>query len=92
MVCDHLAPLEQALIESGAQETARGAVWSKNCREWVYFNVVLEIPSLQRRFSFPSCVEVHENKDQKSGLERGFVCNACNDAVMGLVHGGTICR
>lgn len=85
MVCDHLAPLEKALLASGVSVTFRGEAWSKNCREWVYFDVALDITALEERFSFPTCVSVHENKDPKSGLERGFVCDSCHDAVMGLV-------
>ena len=84
IVCEHLAPLEAALIQSGARETFRGAAWSQNCREWVYFDVKLDIDALQARFQLPACVTVHVNHDPKSGQERGFVCDACNDAVMGL--------
>jgi len=35
-------------------------------------------------------VVVHENTDERSGLEKGFVCEECHDAVMGLVRGGTL--
>jgi hypothetical protein len=89
MVCQHLAPLEAALIEAGAKETFRGAAWTKKCREWVYFDVVLDISALEKRFQFPACVRVHENLDPKSGLERGFACEACEDAVMGRIDGAT---
>lgn len=85
MVCPHLAELEAALLASGARETFRGQAWSQNCREWVYFDRVLDVPALQARFSFGDVVQVHENLDPKSGLERGFVCSACHDAIMGLV-------
>ncbi len=87
MVCEHLAPLENELIKTNVKETYRGQVWTKNCREWVYFDCVLDTASLAARFSFPPCVKVHENLDQKSGLERGFVCEECHDGIMGLVTG-----
>jgi hypothetical protein len=90
MVCEHLAPLEAALIESGMRETFRGATWSDNCREWVYFDVQLDTEALQARFQLPDCVAVHVNHDPKSGQERGFVCNTCNDAVMGLYESGRL--
>jgi hypothetical protein len=92
MVCKHLAPLEKALIASGATVTSRGAAWSRNCREWVYFDVRLDIDAIRERFALPDCVKVHENKDPRSGLERGFECAACNDAVMGLIDGGKVFR
>lgn len=88
MLCAHLHPLEQALQAAGTRETSRGTPWSQNCREWVYFDVRLDVEALQRRFSFPPCVVVHENTDPRSGLEKGFVCEECHDGVMGLVHGG----
>lgn len=90
MVCPHLRPLEQALQAAHIKETSRGMAWSQNCREWVYFDVRLDVEALRKRFAFPSCVVVHENTDERSGLEKGFVCNECNDAVMGLVRGGKL--
>jgi hypothetical protein len=87
MVCAHLAALENELIAAGVRETARGQVWSQNCREWVYFDAVLELDALAARLAFDVCVEVHQNLDPRSGLESGFVCRRCNDAVMGLVDG-----
>lgn len=90
MVCAHLAALENALLQSGARETARGQLWSKNCREWVYFDVVLDMPALRTRFAFAGCVQAHENLDPRSGTERGFECTACKDAVMGRLEGAPL--
>jgi hypothetical protein len=87
LVCEHLRELEQELIEAGIKETARGQVWTENCSEWVYFDVVLDIKSLLARFDFDKCVTVHENLDPRSGTERGFYCNQCQDGVMGLIKG-----
>jgi hypothetical protein len=87
MICDHLRPLEQALQAARICETYRGTPWSQNCREWVTFAVRLDTDALSRRFGLPACVVVHENKDPHSGLEKGFVCEQCHDAVIGLVSG-----
>lgn len=87
MVCIHLSELETALKASGALETFRGQAWSSNCREWVYFDVVLDTEALRKRFSFGPSVHVHENFDPKSGLERGFECTSCKDAIVGLIEG-----
>ena len=92
MTCRHLHPLEAELVAAGVKETYRGAPWSQNCREWVYFDAVLDVGSIASRMSFPACVEVHENLDPRSGTERGFVCNECHDAVMGLVSGESVYR
>ncbi len=87
MVCEHLAALEKALLASGAKVTYRGQVWSMNCREWVYFDVILDTDAVQQRFQLAPCVKVHENRDAKSGQEKGFWCATCKDALMGLLEG-----
>ncbi len=92
MVCSHLVALENALLAARVAETARGQLWSKNCREWVYFDAVLDVAALQQRFAFDDCVQVHENLDPRSGTERGFECTACHDAVMGRLEGAAVFR
>jgi len=87
VVCSHLAALEQALLAACRKEAYRGQPWSKNCREWVYFDVVFDLPALRERFAFPTCVEDSENLDPKSGQERGLYCARCHDAVMGRLVG-----
>jgi len=87
MLCHHLQALEKELKEAGFVETYRGSPWTENCREWVFFDVVLDTAALAVRFSLPTCVKVHENLDARSGTERGFVCTECHDAVMGVLAG-----
>lgn len=90
MVCEHLAELEQRLLNAGAKETYRGTPWGKNCREWVYYDVILDVDALRTNLRLPDFVEVHENTDERSGLEKGFYCSLCHDAVMGRVKGANI--
>ncbi len=85
MLCEHLEEIEKELILAGHRETYRGKPWSKNCREWAYFDVELVIEKLKERFELNSHVEIHENLDPKSGLERGVVCRNCHDAIMGKI-------
>lgn len=87
MVCEHLSLLEKALIERGFTVTSRGQAWTRNCREWAYFDVVLDIAAVRARFALPDCVRMHENLNCKSGTERGFECTTCHDAVMGRIDG-----
>ncbi|MBN2346731.1 MAG: hypothetical protein JXO51_10120 [Candidatus Aminicenantes bacterium] len=87
MVCDHLRELERALQEGGFAETCRGRVWTRNCREWVYFEVVLYIDGIRERFALAPCVRMHENLDPKSGTERGLFCEECHDGIMGRLDG-----
>jgi len=83
-VCDHLRPVEDRMRALGRAVTASGQVWSNNCRFWVYFDAVLDCESLKKTFALPDFIEVHQNDDPRSGRERGLVCNADHDAVMGF--------
>lgn len=83
MVCEHLAALERELIAQEVEITFRGQAWSENCREWVYFARRLDLPALRGRFAFAACVEDHVHRGTHDGAEAGFVCIACNDAIMG---------
>lgn len=83
MTCEHLKALEQAIIGRGIRETFRGAAWSKDCREWVYFDCYLDITAIRIRFAFSDCVEDHAHRGTHDGQERGLVCSLCHDAIMG---------
>ena len=82
-MCEHLEPLDNELKEKGIKETFRGQPWSANCREWVYYDCLLVVESLRKRFALPAFVVVHSNDDPRSGLEAGIVCDLCKDAVVG---------
>ncbi len=84
MVCEHLRPLEAEILSRGIRETYRGAPWSRNCREWVYFDLFLDLPALRARFAFAPCVVDHAHLGTHDGMEAGLVCSACHDAVMGV--------
>lgn len=84
MTCEHLIELERALAAAGFHETFRGAAWSANCREWVYFDCVLDRDAIRRRYELAACVEDHEHRGTHDGQEAGFVCTVDHDGVMGL--------
>lgn len=67
----------------GIKETFRGQAWSDNCREWVYFECVLDLAALRARFDFAPFVADHVHRGTHDGAEAGFVCNQCDDAIMG---------
>lgn len=83
MVCEHLTPLEQALLARGIAVTFRGQAWSDNCREWVYFDCHLDVPALRQRFALPDWVTTHSHRGTHDGQELGLVCSRCQDGVMG---------
>lgn len=82
-MCEHLVKLDNELKEKGITETYRGQTWSRNCREWAYYDCVLDLEKIQQRYHFPDFVKVHINDDGKSGMEAGFYCDECKDAIMG---------
>ena len=84
MVCEHLSELEKMLIEAGVAETARGSVWSQNCREWVYFDCILDLASLRQRLRLSDFIEDHEHRGTHDGSELGFFCSRCQDGIMGI--------
>ena len=83
MTCEHLLPLEQAIIARGIPETFRGQSWSLNCREWVYFDCFIDLESVRSRFTLADCVHDHVHRGTHDGQERGFVCSQCHDGIMG---------
>lgn len=83
-MCEHLIALENELKSRRVKETYRGQPWSKNCREWVYFDCVFDLDKVRTRLALPLFILSHVNDDNKSGLEAGFVCDQCKDAVIGI--------
>ena len=84
MVCEHLRQLENKLVASGMKETYRGQPWTKECREWVYFDCYLDNNAIRQRISFADCVKDHAHLGTHDGRESGFYCTQCHDGVMGL--------
>ena len=83
-VCEHLRPVETYIREQGGRVTYVGSPWSRNCRNWVYFEgVVLDGESLRRRFGLPDFIVVHAHLGTHDGHEQGLVCEQHHDALIG---------
>ena len=89
MVCEHLRDLEEALIRRGYPVAYRGQTWTRNCREWVYFDCTLVLEDIRRIFSFEACVQDHVHRGTHEGSEQGFVCHEHWDAVVGALPDGS---
>lgn len=85
MTCDHLNPLEKALIALGIKETYRGTPWSNNCREWVYYDCLFtDLDKTMSRFGLDKdIVKIHSHIGTHDGQEHGLVCSQCKDGIMG---------
>ena len=88
MTCTHLRAVEQAIIDRGIREELRGTVWTKNCREWVYFECYIDLAAVRTKFALDPCVKDHVHRGTHSGSERGLYCEQCYDGVMGRYEAG----
>lgn len=83
-VCAHLRPVQDYIRSRGVRVLDVTTPWSRNCRNWVYFDrAVLDVESLKSRFNLPACVVVHSHRGTHDGAEHGLVCQADHDALMG---------
>jgi hypothetical protein len=55
-MCTHLKPLEDYLMVENMLEVYRGQVWTKNCREWIYYDAVLNPQKLKEKFHFDDTI------------------------------------
>lgn len=83
MICEHLRPLEEAIVKAGIGENYRGKPWGDHCREWVYFNCFINTEAVASNFPLAACVKIHAHRGTHDGSERGFVCSQCHDGVIG---------
>lgn len=84
MVCEHLRQLDDELAASAIEVIYRNErPWTKNCRAWTRYACFLDLPSIRKRIQFSDCVSDHIYEDHWMGHEQGFVCEECNDAVIG---------
>jgi hypothetical protein len=82
-ICEHLRPVREELLRSGARIANAGYLWSTNSRICLWFGIVLDPEALQRRLSLDACVIRTENDDPRSGPELGLYCTAHQDGVVG---------
>jgi len=84
-LCEHLQPIEKLLRELGVRFVWVGQPWSKNCHRWaqVEDRIVLNTDAIEQRLNLAPSIVVHTHRGTHDGSEHGFVCNQCNDAIMG---------
>ena len=62
-----------------------GKAWGGCVNNWIYFDTYFDIETLKKDFQLDSNMDVHENLDPKSGMERGFVDVITGEGIMGKV-------
>ena len=88
-MCLHLQKVEDYVNAKGLAEVFRGRSWGKNCREWIYFDCILDTEELKRKLELDPCVETHKYSDIKVADELGLFCTVCKDGIMGVNPGST---
>ena len=82
---NELRSLAKKLIEKNTRITFYGKSWSENTADWIYFDKVLDLKKIRNKFSFGENIIEHQNLDNKSGLESGFIDKNTNEGIMGKV-------
>ncbi|WP_179339044.1 hypothetical protein [Winogradskyella ludwigii] len=80
-----LRNLAKKLIKENARITFYGKAWSENTVNWIYFDKVLDLKKIRNKFAFGKNIIEHQNLDNKSGLESGFIDKNTNEGIMGKV-------
>ena len=86
-MCEHLQKVENYIKQKDIKEVFRGRPWGKNCREWIYFNCILDTGELKRKLELDACVVTHQYYDIKVANELGLFCTICKDGIMGVNPG-----
>lgn len=84
MICRHLKPIEDIIREKNVTEMYRGQPWSKNCREWVYYDCYIDTVLLSKRLDLKAYVVAYEHIGTNDGQKSGFYCTSQKDGIMGL--------
>ncbi len=80
---EQIRKIAEYLYDQGISITFFGKAWSGCTNNWIYFDTYLDLADLKNRFNLNEDLEVHENRDPKSGLEKGFIDKVTGEAVMG---------
>ncbi len=81
-----LQQIAKYLLSQRAKITYFGTTWSQRNANWIYFDIVLNIEMLQKQFQWDETIQLSENLDPKSGLERGLFDTKTEEGLMGKVR------
>ncbi len=78
-----LRSLAKKLIKENTQITFYGKAWSENTSDWLYFDKVFDLKKMRNEFGLGENIIEHQNLDNKSGLESGFIDKNTNEGIIG---------
>ena len=71
------------LVDHDIEITFFGQAWTNQQADWIYFDTVLDLADLRKRFDLQNEIVITENTDIKSGTERGLVDQNTGEGIMG---------
>jgi hypothetical protein len=81
-----IAQSDAILIKiKGIEITYFGRAWTKQLADWIYFDTVLNVEKLWKKYQLGAHIVIHENLDPKSGTERGFIYEHTGEGLMGKI-------
>ena len=80
---EELRSLAKKLIKENARITFYGKAWSENTSDWLYFDKVFDLKKMRKKFLLGENIIEHQNLDNKSGLESGFIDKKTNEGIIG---------
>jgi hypothetical protein len=82
-VCEHLRPVREYLLRTGAHVSDAGYLWSTSSRVSLWFDAVMDPEGIHRRLALDACVVKTESDDPRTGPELGLYCEVHHDSVVG---------
>ena len=86
VISPDLKRLANYLIKKKTEITYWGKAWSESQSDWIYFDKVLDLEKLRTKLNFGENIIDHQNLDNRSGLEKGFIDKKTGEGVMGKVN------
>ncbi len=83
IISSDLKRLAKRLIKENIKITFCGKAWSENKANWIYFDKVFDLKKLRNKMSFGENIIDHQNLDNKSGLESGFIDKNTGEGIIG---------
>ena len=82
---DSLRNIAKNLKNKEIDITYFGRAWTKQLADWIYFNTVLDVENLWKKYQPGAHIVIHENLDPKSGTEKGFIDEQTGEGLMGKI-------
>ncbi|RKS42483.1 hypothetical protein BC962_3297 [Gillisia mitskevichiae] len=86
IISTDLKKLAKYLMKRDYKITFWGTAWSENNTDWVYFDKKLDLKKLRIKMEFREHIIEHQNLDNKSGLESGFIDQKTGEGIMGNLN------